>query len=225
MLPNNGRCSAPGFPIDSIDRRPRIIDYGASKGPVMLGDMNESALDKPSSIWPGRLIKTGYVALLFGAIDPMAGSLAILPGSGLIALGTSLSNERRSVLMQRLGTFFLIALGVGSLWGLSRADGFGTGSGRSMWWGLLVLPYLLGWSLQIWGTPAPRWTLLLGTGISLWYMILMTIILGGQNGFHTSATGIVIGATGFLTFAGCCFRLVKPEPSAGDPNCNSATEG
>ena len=93
--------------------------------------------------------------MLLGAVDPMEGSLLILPGSGLVALGTFLEHGERRRFLYRLGVFLLILLGVGALWGLSMVGGFGGTSGRSNWWGVLVLPYLVGWSMGIWGAGLP----------------------------------------------------------------------
>ena len=42
------------------------------------------------NLWARILIIAGSIAMLIGAIDPMEGSLVILPGSGLVALGTFL---------------------------------------------------------------------------------------------------------------------------------------
>lgn len=91
------------------------------------------------------LIVTGSIAMLVGAADPLEGSLIILPGSGLVALGTFFSDIERKVIVDWLWIFVSIAVGVGALWGLSMVGGFGGNSGRSGWWGLLIVPYPIGW--------------------------------------------------------------------------------
>lgn len=91
----------------------------------------------------------GGIAMLVGAADPLEGSLVILPGSGLVALGTFLSDVGRKVIVDWLLIFASIAVGVGALWGLSMLGGFGGHSGRSGWWGLLILPYPIGWVMGI----------------------------------------------------------------------------
>jgi hypothetical protein len=91
------------------------------------------------------LVIAGGLAMVVGALDPMEGSLVILPGSGVVTLGTFLSNSGRGLLIQRLGIFGAIAVGVGALFALSAWGGFGGKSGPSMWWGLLILPYPIGW--------------------------------------------------------------------------------
>lgn len=107
----------------------------------------------------------------------MEGSLLILPGSGLVALGAYLSRSEPQIIKDWLVIFILNTIGVGALWGLSAAGGFGGTSGRSWWWGILILPYVFGWIMalvriigpgfgmlksrwrmhrQRWSPPAPR---------------------------------------------------------------------
>lgn len=90
----------------------------------------------------------GGIAMLAGAVDPLEGSLAILPGSGLVALGIYLSNSGRDLRLQWLCIFLMIAVGIGALFVLS-AWGFGGVSKHSMWWGMLILPYPIGWIMGI----------------------------------------------------------------------------
>lgn len=78
------------------------------------------------------LVIAGSIGMLVGAIDPMEGSLLILPGSALWALGTYLGQAEHRFITYRVWAFLLIAIGVGSLWGLSAVGGFGGTSGRSM---------------------------------------------------------------------------------------------
>lgn len=95
--------------------------------------------------WSRILFTTGGIAMLVGAIDPMAGSLLILPGSGLVALGTFLGQGERRLIAYRAWNFVLIAIGVGALWGLSMVGGIGGATGRTAWYGVLILPYPIGW--------------------------------------------------------------------------------
>lgn len=158
------------------------------------------------SLWAKILVLVGSIAMLVGAIDPMEGSLVILPGSGLVALGTFLGHSQRRLIVYRLWVFSLIAIGVGALWGLSMVGGFGGASGRSYWWGMLVLPYLIGWSMGIWGPGSPRWMLWLGIAVGLWYLTTLVMVLARAGLQHASAP-IVISALGLLTIAGCILRL------------------
>jgi len=158
--------------------------------------------------WFHILIPVGGLAMLVGAIDPMEGSLVILPGSGLVALGTFLGHGQRRLLAYRVGVFILIALGVVALWGLSGLGGFGGTSGRSNWWGLLLLPYLVGWPLGICGPGLPRWIQVLGIGVGLWYLSIGAKLSNG--------IGIVLFTLGLLTIGGCLWRLSRrnPEPAS-----------
>lgn len=92
------------------------------------------------------LIPVGGIAMLVGAADPMEGSLVILPGSGLVTLGTYLGNSGRGLLIEWIWIFVLITIGVGAFWGIGMIGG---GSESSMRWAWLVLPYPIGWVLGI----------------------------------------------------------------------------
>ena len=103
-------------------------------------------LRKPS---PRILVIAGGVAMLVGALDPLEGSVVILAGSGLVTLGTFLSHGGRRLLIYWIWVFLLIAVGVGVMFGLSAIGGFGGTSGRSMWWGVPILLYPVGWIMGI----------------------------------------------------------------------------
>ena len=160
-------------------------------------------------LWSHILSIGGGVSMLVGAIDPMEGSLLILPGSGLVALGTFLGQGERRLIAYRVWVFILIAIGVGALWGSSALGGFG-GPGRSMWWGVLILPYLIGWSMGIWGPGSPRWMLWLGMVVSLWYLALAVMGLMHPMPQHQNIPFcIMLAALGVLTIGGCIYRLRK----------------
>ena len=89
--------------------------------------------------------------MLLGTLDPLEGSLLILPGGGLVALGVYLSGKDRRTVLYWASVFILIAVGVGAMFALSAMGGFGGESGRSMWRGLLVLPYPVGWLMALAG--------------------------------------------------------------------------
>jgi hypothetical protein len=174
--------------------------------------MNTTPGMNARSIWSRILIVVGSIAMLVGALDPMEGSVVILPGSGLVALGAFLGHSERRLIAYRVGVFILIVIGVGAMWGLSWVGGFGGPSGRSMWWGVLILPYLIGWSMGIWGPGSPRWLLLLGIIVGLWYLAILAMVLKGSGGHHgamSALPGIVIGTIGVLTIGGCISRLTK----------------
>jgi hypothetical protein len=104
-----------------------------------------------SNLWSRILIIVGSVAMLLGTFDPMEGSLLILPGSGLIALSMFLGKRERGRFHYWLWVFILIAAGVAALFGLSAIGGIGGRSGHSMWWGMLILPYPIGWLMALAG--------------------------------------------------------------------------
>jgi hypothetical protein len=95
------------------------------------------------------LLVVGFIGMLIGAIDPLEGSLVILPANALVALAAVLAKSRYRTLL--VTGFILVAGGVAALWGLSALGGIGGNTGRSMGWGLVVSPYPLGWLLGIVG--------------------------------------------------------------------------
>lgn len=99
-----------------------------------------------------RILKVvGAIAMILGTLDPMEGSLLILPGSGLVALGVYFGGKNRQTVLYWTLVFLLIAVGVGAMFGLSAVGGIGGTSGHSMWWGVLVLPYPIGWLMALLG--------------------------------------------------------------------------
>jgi hypothetical protein len=167
------------------------------------------------SLWSRILIVLGSIGMLAGAIDPMEGSLIILPGSLLVALGTFLGPCERRLIAYRVWVFILVAIGVGALWGLTMVGGVGGKSGHSMWWGVLVLPYLIGWSMGIWGPGSPRWLLLSGIVVGLWYLAILALVLkrsGQHDGAMSALPGVIIAVIGVLTIGGCISRLKKRTP-------------
>ncbi|HXR03174.1 MAG TPA: hypothetical protein VN836_00525 [Verrucomicrobiae bacterium] len=161
-------------------------------------------------LWSRILIVLGSIGMLVGAIDPVEGSAVILPGSLLLALGTFFNQSERHLFAYRAWVFILIAIGVGALWGLSAVGGIGGKSGHSMWWGVLILPYLIGWSMGVWGPGSPRWLLVLGIGVGLWYLAILALVLkhsSERSGAMSALPGIIIAAIGVLTIVGCISRL------------------
>ena len=96
---------------------------------------------------PRTLLIAGLVLMLVGALDPLEGSVIILAGSAVAALGAFLGHGHRRVL--QAWAFGLIATGVGLLFGMSALGGVGGNSGYSIWWLLLVLPYPIGWLMGL----------------------------------------------------------------------------
>jgi len=103
------------------------------------------------TLWSRILIIVGCIAMLLGAIDPLEGSLLILPGSGMVVLGMFLGKKDHRTILYWAWAFILIAVGVGAMFALSAVGGIGGKSGHSMWWGVLVLPYPVGWLMALVG--------------------------------------------------------------------------
>jgi purine-cytosine permease-like protein len=102
-------------------------------------------------LWSRILKVVGSIAMLLGTLDPLEGSLLILPGSGLVALAMYLGGRQRRAVLYWVWAFILIAVGVGAMFALSAVGGIGGGSGHSMWWGILILPYPVGWLMALAG--------------------------------------------------------------------------
>ena len=103
------------------------------------------------TLWSRILKVVGGIAMVLGTLDPLEGSLLILPGSCLIALGMYLGGKDWRTVRYWTLAFILIAIGVGALFGLSAVGGIGGKNGHSMWWGLLLLPYPAGWLMALAG--------------------------------------------------------------------------
>ena len=87
--------------------------------------------------------------MLIGAIDPLEGSIIILPGSALVSLGAFLGKSRYRVVFY--WSLILVAVGVVELGVLSSLGAIGGSRTHSIWWGLVVLPYPVGWILGLAG--------------------------------------------------------------------------
>jgi hypothetical protein len=94
------------------------------------------------------LIIAGLVLMVIGVLDPLEGSVVILGGSALVALGAFLTRTHYRLPVIAL---VLIAVGVGVLFGFSALGGVGGTSGRSIWLLLLCVPYPIGWVLGLIG--------------------------------------------------------------------------
>jgi len=103
------------------------------------------------TLWSRILTIVGGLAMLLGTLDPLEGSMLILPGSGLVALGMFLGRKERRTILYWTWVFLLIGVGVGAMFVLSAFGGIGGKSGHSMWWGILILPYPAGWFMALAG--------------------------------------------------------------------------
>ena len=117
-------------------------------------------------LWSRILVIVGAIAMLLGTLDPLEGSLLILPGSGLVALGMYLSGRNHRTVLYWTCAFILIAVGVGAMFALSAVGGIGGRSGHSMWWGLLLLPYPAGWLMALVGAVVGLVRMFRGRGLT-----------------------------------------------------------
>jgi hypothetical protein len=97
--------------------------------------------------WSRVIYIIGVIALIIGVLDPLEGSVVITSGSALVALSTFITRDRHWKIF--LLSFIMILTGVFFLFYLSSLGGFGGTSKLSWWWGLLILPYVLGWLASI----------------------------------------------------------------------------
>lgn len=93
--------------------------------------------------WTRVIYIVGVVALIIGAIDPLEGSLLIIAGSALLALSAYVNNDRHSKIFTI--ALIMIVIGVFFMFYFSSIGGFGETSALSWWWGLLILPFPIGW--------------------------------------------------------------------------------
>jgi hypothetical protein len=178
---------------------------------------NEAGCMRDLKRWSRLVSVVGAVSLVTGSFDPMEGSALILPGTGLLALASYLGHEDRRVIAYRTWSFVLVALGVAALFALSASGGVGGSSARSTWWALLILPYLVGWSIDIWGPGSPRWVSMAGIVIGVWYLtILAMMVRRPANVAHSPSIvpAIIIALIGMGTVAACTVRLRKEPPPA-----------
>lgn len=97
--------------------------------------------------WTRYTFIFGVIALILGVVDPLEGSVLISIGSILLALSTYLNNDPHWKVF--LSASVMIIVGVSFLFYLSSLGGFGGNSALSWWWGMLILPYPLGWLLSV----------------------------------------------------------------------------
>jgi hypothetical protein len=168
--------------------------------------------------WSHLMSIAGGVGVVLGSLDPMEGSALILPGSALLALGSFFSRDDHRIIAYRVWSFILVTLGVAALFGFSAIGGIGGSSGRSAWWALLILPYLVGWSMDIWGPGLPRWVTMAGIVIGASYLLILGMMLPRAiaNAAPTRPIipAIMIGVVGIGTIVACATRLRRTPPDA-----------
>lgn len=102
---------------------------------------------KEKAKWTSVIYVIGIIALAIGILDPLEGSVVIAVGSILLALSAFLTHDRYWKIF--MASLILIVIGVFFLFYLSSLGGFGGKSTLSWWWGMLILPYPIGWLIAI----------------------------------------------------------------------------
>ena len=97
--------------------------------------------------WIRIIYILGIISLIAGALDPLEGSVNIAVGSALIALSTRLAHDRNRRIF--LTTSIMIITGVCFMFYFSSLGGFGGTSTLSWWWATLIIPYPIGWLINI----------------------------------------------------------------------------
>jgi hypothetical protein len=96
--------------------------------------------------WKGLLYIAGILLFFVGAVDPLEGSVLIVPGSILITVYKYLRGDRHK--KGFLTGCLLIAFGVGFMFYLSSLGGIGKNA-NPMYWGIPILLYPIGWVLTV----------------------------------------------------------------------------
>jgi hypothetical protein len=99
------------------------------------------------AMWSRALVIVGLIGMVIGAIDPLEGSVVILPSAGLVALGEFVGRSRHRVFSY--WAFALVAVGVAALFVLSWFGGVGGPEGHSKWWAIVLIPYPVGWVMGL----------------------------------------------------------------------------
>lgn len=102
-----------------------------------------------SHTWSRILVIAGLISMVAGAIDPLEGCVVVLAGIAAAAIGAYLGQtHKRRFLYSGLAA---VVCGVTAMIILSELGGIGGRSGHSLWWGLLMVPYPVGWLLGLIG--------------------------------------------------------------------------
>lgn len=98
------------------------------------------------SKWLKAIYGIGIVAMILGVVDPLEGSVLIVTGSLMVAVAAQLRHDNYHAIFKWSAIF--ITVGVFFMFFLSRMGGLGKGT-LSWWWGLLILPYPIGWLVDM----------------------------------------------------------------------------
>lgn len=168
--------------------------------------------------WDQALAIPGGLAVLIGGIDPLEGGVVVISGTALLAGAAFVARSDLGVQRARATNFALAAFGFGAIAMLSRDGGVGGSTGRSLYWVLLGLPLVAGWSLSFWGRGSLRWMNWLGLLAGSWYLALPLLVLTAarRNPNVLWPAVAALAACGAMTVAGCGWRLRQPRPIAAN---------
>jgi hypothetical protein len=102
---------------------------------------------KEKTKWTRVIYIIGVIAFIIGTLDPLEGSVLIVAGSVLIIVSTYVTRDQHWKIF--LASLIMIVIGVIFLFYFSSLGGFGGTSTLSWWWGILILPYPIGWLISI----------------------------------------------------------------------------
>lgn len=97
--------------------------------------------------WAFGLATVGLIGLIASMLDPLEGSILAVASAVALAAGARIGHSRlRRPLDIALA---MIILGVAVMFWFSALGGIGGDSGRSIWLGLFILPYPIGWVVAL----------------------------------------------------------------------------
>jgi hypothetical protein len=91
----------------------------------------------------------GLLAMLLGGLDPLEGSVVILPGVAVATLGAFLAHSRYTKLL--CWALAAVAVGIGAMVLMGASGAFTGRRDHLMWWGLLIAPYPIGYLVGLIG--------------------------------------------------------------------------
>jgi len=97
--------------------------------------------------WKSILQVVALALFIIGTIDPLEGSVLIIAGSILLATLSFINKNPAYKIYLTAST--LITIGVVFIFYIASIGGFGGSSTLSLWYGLLILPYPIGWLILV----------------------------------------------------------------------------
>lgn len=153
------------------------------------------------------LVTAGHLLTLVGALDPLEGSLLVLPGCVLVAVAAWRLSLPRRVRHYRVVVALLAVFGVSALWLISGAGGIGGRGGLPLTWALLSLPYPVALVASFSGPAAPPWVPWSGCAVGAIYLALAAFILWRPR-LHSGLDVVaLLAALGLAIVVACTARI------------------